>query len=226
VGNRSALMPSYRSGMRALTALVCVALLSPAAADVAVARSRDHTVSVTVPAPLDYTLATLSLPRPVVGLRVSVSGPTPRLYVASAALRTRVPPPAVQPRQLKRQQLFVLIVNRDRTAATPRQPVRLRVHIHTRTKTVAPAFSEHVNILANGAPGQNCAALNNYPALGHPYMWGYELRALSGPGTGFGIAQTIALVARSGLRGRDRPAVHALGPPAASPSATSVDPGA
>jgi hypothetical protein len=65
--------------------------------------------------------------------------------------------------------------------------------VQTRMAEPPPAFSQHVDILANGAPGQNCSALTRFPAPNRPYLWGPQLKRLLASGRGWiSDAETVA----------------------------------
>jgi hypothetical protein len=166
------------------------------------APSRTHTVSVTAPAKLDFTLATVILRGTASGLHISVVGPADEEYVAAAAVRPERIPSATPPPPLPLgafaakgagpTQILILVVNRQPPGSTAPEPGSVRARIQTRAVDAAPEFSQHVDILADGAPGQNCSALISSPTLGHPYIWGDQLEALTGSGGPFGVSETVA----------------------------------
>lgn len=175
-------------GVRARVALVsAVALL--VTPSVAFAHRHGRVVTVMTPASHDFTLATATVRWPATGLRVSISSPTGGLYVASAAVRSHGPLGAVVPPHLKREHVFVVIVNRQPPDAMSHTPKTVTLRVRAHSPMPVPSVSEHVNILADGARGQDCNALTYYAALRHAYMWGYELRPLVGPR---GFSETVA----------------------------------
>ena len=146
----------------------------------AAARSHVHSVQITVPAQLDFTLASMTLGGSAAGVHVTTAGPTAFQYVAAAALCDAP------------HRVFILVVNRlPRGSLTP-TPASITLRIETRNATSAPAIVQRIDVLADGAPGQDCSALMYYPALGHPYIWGYKLKPLAGPGGSFVIRERVA----------------------------------
>lgn len=142
------------------------------------ARPTTHTVQVTIPAQFDFTLASVTLAGPAAGLHMTVEGPTGFAWVAAAA-RCDAP-----------RDIFVLVVNRlPRGSLAPNPtPASLTIRIQTRTSEAAPIIAQHVNVLADGAPGQDCSALkhigpdppfSNYS--GSRPLLGSELRPLVSP---------------------------------------------
>jgi hypothetical protein len=148
---------------------------------VARAVSRSHSVRVTVPSQFDFTLVSLRLGGSAAGSRVSTAGPVGFDYVAIAAQRA-------EPRRI-----FILVVNRLKSGSLAQGPASISLSVKTHEAESAPAIAQHVDILVNGAPGQDCSSLTNYPGLGHPYIWGYKLRPLapSLPGP-FGVSEAVA----------------------------------
>jgi hypothetical protein len=152
------------------------------------ARSRTHRVQVTIPAQFDFTLASVTLAGPAAGLHVTVIGPTGFAWVAASA-RCDAP-----------RNIFVLVVNRlPRGSLAPAStPTSLRLRITARTSQASPAISQHVDVLADGAPGQDCSAIRRVG--GDPTrIWGDgELRPLVSPVWGNtgelgGPTETVAL---------------------------------
>lgn len=152
-----------------------------------------HSVQVTVPAQFDFTLASVTLAGPATGLRVTVMGPTRFEWVAAAA-RCDAP-----------RQVFVLVVNRlprGSLSLSP-TPASLTLAVRTRTREAAPTIAQHVDVLADGAPGQDCSAIkhigpdppfSNYS--GPRPLLGSELRPLMSPvgdaGELGGATETVA----------------------------------
>jgi hypothetical protein len=150
----------YFGAVRFLAALVAVAALLVVARP-AGAASRAHTLLITGPAQFDFTLASLNLRGPAKGL-VATSGRTEDSYVAVAAERTRP------------QHVFILVVNRQPRGSTGQAPQSVSVRLETRAGESTPDMTEHANVLADGAPGQDCSALPGRP------LFGSELRPLEG----------------------------------------------
>lgn len=132
---------------------------------------------ITVPAKLDFTLATLNLRGSTIGLRLAAEAPR-GTYFAAADERDR-------PRQV-----LILLVNREPTGSTAPVATPVRVRVQTRVAEPPPAFSQHINILANGALGQDCSSLTYFPpnpplttSVGVRVLWGYKLRALASSGS-------------------------------------------
>lgn len=173
------------AGIRYLSVLGAFAtpyLASPALA----APSRVHTVPLTVPAKLDFTLATLNLRGSATELRLAAGAPR-GTYFAAADERGR-------PRQV-----LILLVNREPPGSTAPVATPVRVRVQTRVAEPPPAFSQHVNILADGAPGQECSSLTYFPPQppltsgGLRVLWGYKLRELASSGSGWiGLEETVA----------------------------------
>jgi hypothetical protein len=158
------------------------------------ARSRTHSVRVTIPSQFDFRLASLTLAGRAAGLRVTVVAPTGFTWVAAAA-RCDAP-----------RHIFVLVVNRlPRGSVAPgATPASLTLLIRTRTSEAAPTVAQHVDVLADGAPGQDCSAIRHI-APDPPFtnysgpvpLWGSALRPLITPaedGTGElgGPIETVA----------------------------------
>ena len=146
--------------MRRLS-VIAVSLLALAPA-VSEARARSHKVRIAAPQQFDFTLAWLNLRGPASGLRVDMPGAAGLTYVAAAQVRSA------------RRLILVLVVNRRPRGSLAPDPASVLVRVTTRSRERAPAHSERVNILANGAPGIDCSALHGRPAFGS------ELRALLG----------------------------------------------
>jgi hypothetical protein len=165
-----------------LGALAASCLASPALA----AQSRVHTVPIAVPAKLDFTLATLNLRGSAIGLRLAADAPR-GIYFAAADERSRP------------GQVLILLVDQEPPGLTALVATSVRVRVQTRVAEPPPAFSQHVNILAGGAPGQDCSSLTYVPphppltSVGLRVLWGYELRALASSGSGWiGVEETVA----------------------------------
>jgi hypothetical protein len=128
------------------------------------ARSRAHSVQVTVPAQFDFTLASVTLAGSATGLGVSTMEPTGFDWVAAAAQCN-------SPRRI-----FILVVNRlPRGSLAPAlTPAAVTLRIRTRNSEAAPEIVQHVDVLANGAPGQDCSALPGRP------LFGSDLKPLTG----------------------------------------------
>ena len=123
----------------------------------------------------------MTLAGPAIGLHVTVMGSTGFAWVAAAA-RCDAP-----------RQIFVLVVNRlPRGSTSPSPtPASLTLAIRTRTSEAAPTIAQHVDVLADGAPGQDCSAIkhigpdppiSNYS--GPRPLLGSELRPLISPAGG------------------------------------------
>ena len=164
--------------LAALLGLACL----PATAESAIA---NHTVTIAAPARFDFTLATVKLSGPASGLRVSVIGPTKHEYVAAAQV-VKPPPAAIPPPSLALAArsypgpIFIVVVNRRQRDTPIVGSGTVSVRIRTRVPEPAPQFSEHVNVLADGAPGQDCSSLAPDRVLGHPYIYGMALKPLAG----------------------------------------------
>jgi hypothetical protein len=187
------------TNVRSLTVLIAAVALCVAPPAMG-AQSRTHTVTVTTPAKLDFTIATVTLRGSGTGLRLSIIRPTNQEYVAAAAVRANLPRPASPPPPLRAfsavhaapEQILILVVNRQPSGSTTSGPKWVNVRIQTRAAGPAPEFSQYVDVLADGAPGQDCSALTNYPGLGHAYLWGYQLQPLAGSSGPFGVSETVA----------------------------------
>jgi hypothetical protein len=161
-----------------LLGLTCL----PAVAESAIA---NHTVTIAAPARLDFTLATVKLSGPASGVRASVIGPTKHEYVAAAEV-VKPPPAAIPPPPLAQAArsypgpIFIVVVNRQQRDTPVAGSSAVSVRIHTRVPESVPQFSEHVDVLADGAPDQNCSWLAPNSALGHPYIYGMALKPLAG----------------------------------------------
>ena len=138
-------------------------------------------MQVTVPAQFDFTLASVTLAGPATGLYVTVMGPTGFAWVAAAA-RCDAP-----------RHMFVLVVNRlPRGSLAPSPaPASFTLLIQTRRSEATPAIAQHVNVLADGAPGQDCSAIKDLapdpPFRRYPQprpLLGSELRPLVSPSWG------------------------------------------
>jgi hypothetical protein len=188
----------YPHDVRSLGALIAAVAILTLAPSGAGAQSQAHTLTITTPAQFDFTLATVRFHGPTPGLRVSTVGPTGEAYIAAAATRTEplkrvtAPPPlvAVPAMRTGYRSIFILVVNRQPRGATAREPPSVNVRIQTRAAEPAPKFSQHVDVLADGAPGQDCSALIYSPGLGHPYIYGDNLEPLAG-GPAAPIAGTV-----------------------------------
>jgi hypothetical protein len=121
-------------------------------------------VQVTVPAQFDFTLASVTLAGSATGLGVSTMEPTGFDWVAAAAQCN-------SPRRI-----FILVVNRlPRGSLAPAlTPAAVTLRIRTRNSEAAPEIVQHVDVLANGAPGQDCSALPGRP------LFGSDLKPLTG----------------------------------------------
>jgi hypothetical protein len=111
------------------------------------ARSHVHSVQITVPAQFDFTLAALTLNVSAGGARVTATGPTGFQYVAAAA-------PCDAPKRI-----FIVVVNRLPRGSSAPTPVSITLRVKTHNAEVAPAIVQHVNVLADGAPGQDCSSI-------------------------------------------------------------------
>ena len=153
-----------------LLALVVVLAILPFPSKAGAADASEHTVAVSSPASLDFTLATVNLSRPARDIRVSVVGSTGQLYVAVVAVGAEppipvsVPPPlSVASRDQRRavRQVLILAVDRQTRASALRQPAIVVLRIRTGEPEPAPNVSEHVDVLARGASGQDCSRLTS-----------------------------------------------------------------
>jgi hypothetical protein len=140
----------------------------------AAARSGVRNMQVTVPAQFDFTLSSLTL-EGVAGLRVTATGPTGFQYVAAATL-------CKAPRRI-----FIVVVNRLPRGPSAPTPVTITLRVETRNAEPAPAIVQHVDVLADGAPGQDCSSLPHVSAeppftnySGPRPLLGSELRPLLG----------------------------------------------
>jgi len=175
------------AGVRYLSVLGALATTPYLASPTLAAQSRVHTVPIAVPAKFDFTLATLNLRGSTIGLRLAAEAPR-GTYFAAADERGR-------PRQV-----LILLVNRGPTESTAPLATPVRVRVQTQVAEPPPAFSQHINILANGAPGQDCSSLTYFPPnpplttnVGLRVLWGYKLRALASSGSGWiGVEETVA----------------------------------
>lgn len=141
----------------------------------AAVRSHGHSVQVTVPAQFDFTLASLILDGPAAGLRVTATRSTGYQYVAAAA-------PCDAPRRI-----FVLVVNRLPRGSSASTPASITLRIGTGDAEPVPPIVQHVDVLADGAPGQDCSSLPHVSAeppftdySGPRPLFGSELRPLLG----------------------------------------------
>jgi hypothetical protein len=91
----------------------------------------------------DFTLASLTLGGPATGLRVTATGATRFQYVAAAAL-CNVP-----------RHIFVVVVSRLPRGSTALTPVSITLRVEASNAEPALAIAQHVNILADGAPGRH-----------------------------------------------------------------------
>jgi hypothetical protein len=130
--------------------------------------SQVHTVQITIPAQFDFTLASLTLSGPAAGLRITTTSPTVVDYVAAAA-------EVANPRRI-----FVLVVNRQPRGSNIPESKSVGMSLQTRAGERSPELSEHVDVLADGAAGQDCSALTYYSALGHPYLYSSKLKPVLG----------------------------------------------
>jgi hypothetical protein len=151
---------TYASGMRWASFIVSIVLWL--ALPVTEAQAGVHDTQITIPAQFDFTLASLTLHGPAVGLRIATTGPTGSDYVAAAAKRD-------SPRHI-----FILVVNRLPHGSLAPTPASITLRIETRNVELAPTLVQHVDVLADGAPGQDCSALPGRP------LFGSELHALLG----------------------------------------------
>lgn len=158
----------------------CKSVAIPPPPLAAEARSRVHSVQIAAPVQFDFTLASLTLSGSTAGLSVTVTKPTRLEYVAAAALCDAP------------QRIFVLVVNRLPRGSLAYAPASVALRIKTRSAELAPAIVQHIDILAHGASGQDCSPLTYYPGLGHPYLWGYELKPLTSLPGRFGASETVA----------------------------------
>jgi hypothetical protein len=145
----------------------------------AVMRSHVHDMQITAPTQFDFTLASLTLNGPATGLRVTTTQPTGFDYVAAGSL-------CDAPRSI-----FVLIVNRVPRGSSAQAPTSIQLRIETRDAKPAPTITQHVDVLADGAPGQNCSALRYQPPEppfiegGQQPLFDSEFRPLLGPTYGW-----------------------------------------
>ncbi|HWX45098.1 MAG TPA: hypothetical protein VNY52_07220 [Solirubrobacteraceae bacterium] len=130
-------------------------------------------MQITVPAQFDFTLASLTLGGSAAGLRVTATGSTRFQYVAAAAL-------CDAPRHI-----FVVVVNRLPRGSSAPTPASITLRVEARSAEPTPAFAQHVDILADGAPGQDCSSLPHVSAeppftnySGPRPLFGSELRPL------------------------------------------------
>jgi hypothetical protein len=145
----------------------------------AVMRSHVHDMQITAPTQFDFTLASLTLNGPATGLRVTTTEPTGFDYVAAGSL-------CDAPRSI-----FVLIVNLVPRGSSAKAPTSVTLRIETQDAEPIPTIVQHVDVLANGAPGQNCSALRYQPPEppfikgggikgGRQPLFGSALRKLTG----------------------------------------------
>jgi hypothetical protein len=99
--------------------------------------------------------------------------------------------------------ILILIVNRQPRDAKAEGPSTVSVRIRTQALESAPSFSEHVNVLADGASGQDCSALVHDPGVSRPYIFGMALEPLLGA-----VPQPIE--GTVGLGSADEAVAHAL----------------
>jgi len=163
-------MPSPRSLLPlAVTALVGFGLASPAAG-----RSRAHRVVLTAPSQLDFAIATITPRGSARGLRLSVIGSADGQYVAAAVARAhpylphRFPEVFMPPLDTHPGRVFVVIVNRVPRGSTEPAAKTITLRIETRSREGAPTLEEHVNVLAQGAPGLDCSMLHFFPNAYEP----------------------------------------------------------
>lgn len=188
MGGRTVYAPSVR--WTTLIAIVALGVTSSAAAAhptsckhpatppaplAAAERSGVHNAQITVPAQFDFTLASLALKGSAAGLRVAATGPTAFQYLAAAALCDAP------------HRVFIVVVNRLPRSSLAPTPATITLRIKTRIAELAPAIVQHVDVLADGAPGQDCSALPNVTAEppftsynGPRPLFGSELRPLLG----------------------------------------------
>ncbi len=158
----------------------CKQVATPLPSLAADAQSRIHRVKITTPAQFDFTLASLTLRGSAAGLHLTTTKPTGLDYVAAAAL-------CDAPRHI-----FVLIVNRIPRGSRTHVSASVVLRVETRDAEPAPTIIQHVDVLAHGAPAQDCSSLTYYPGLNHPYLWGYKLKPLTSLPGRFGVSETVA----------------------------------
>ena len=141
----------------------------------AAARSHVRSLQIAVPAQFDFTLASLTLEGSAAGARVTATGPAGAQYVAAAAL-------CDAPRRV-----FIVVVNRLSRSSSAPAPASVTLRVGTRNAEPAPAIVQHVDVLADGAVGQECSSLPHISAeppftdySGPRPLLGSELRALLG----------------------------------------------
>lgn len=154
---------TYGHAVTTLVLLVGLGIVPPAAAATckhanpppplaAVAQSRTYGVQITVPAQFDFTLASLTLSGSAIGSHVVATEPTGFDYVAAAALCQA------------RRHIFVLVVNRLPRGSHAQSAESIALRVKTRDTELAPTIVQQVNVLANGAPGQDCSFIPSISA--------------------------------------------------------------
>jgi hypothetical protein len=163
-----------------LLALIIVLALLPFPPEAGAADASVHTVAVTSPSSRDFTLATLNLRRPARDIRVSVVGSPGQLFVAVVAVGAEplmpvsLPPPlSVASRHQHRaaRQVLILVVDRQTPTSGLPQPAIVILRIRTGKPQHAPNISQHVDVLARGASGQDCSRLTSR----NRYLYGSDL---------------------------------------------------
>ncbi len=118
----------------------------------AAAQSHGRSLQITVPAQFDFTLASLTLDGSAADLRVTAARSPGFQYVAAAA-------PCDAPRRI-----FIVVVNRLPRGSSAPTPASITLRIETRDTEPVPAIVQHVDVLADGAPGQDCSSLPHISA--------------------------------------------------------------
>src|SRR5580692_572944 len=126
---------------------LCERTATPPPPLVAAARSHVHVVQIMGPAQFDFTLASLRLNGSASGARVTTTGPTEFQYVAAAALCDAP------------ERIFIMVANRLPRGSSAPTPASIGLRIETRNAGPTSAIVQHTDILANGAPGQDCSAI-------------------------------------------------------------------